>query len=116
MGRGDEDEALVWIDRALAVKADHGPSLFLKGALAKKRRDLAGAEASWKQACAAMPESFQAQQELGMLLAEQKRAAEALPYLERALEIARRSEGSNPQASQALDSLRGRIERLKRGE
>jgi tetratricopeptide (TPR) repeat protein len=111
--RGDEATALAWLAKALAKKPDHGPSLYLEGVLASKRGDASAAEDFLRRACDAMPASFDAHQELGTLLAGSQRPREAIPYLERALEIAVGAAGSNPDAGSALEALRDELARVR---
>ena len=115
LDRGDEADALAWLDRALEKKADHGPALYLKAVVLQKRGDATGAEALLRKACDAMPGSFDAHMQLGRLLAKASRKAEALPFLDRALDIARHAAQSMPGGKQALDHLRDEIEKLKAG-
>ena len=111
--RGDEATANAWLEKALGLKPDHGPSLYLEGALALKSGDRDAAEALFRKACEAMPGSFDAHQELGMLLAEAKRPKEALPFLEKALEIAVSAAGTRSEAAAALGRLREILEGVR---
>lgn len=111
--RSLDDSAFDWVERALALKPDHGPSHFLKGHVLKRRGDIEGAIAEWKRACEVMKESYQAQSELGMLLVQKERAKEALPYLERALEIATKAEAGHKESEQALGALRETLEKVR---
>jgi tetratricopeptide (TPR) repeat protein len=115
LDRGDEADALAWLDRAIEKKPDHGPALYLKAVVLLKRGDATGAEAMLRKACDAMPGSFDAHMQLGRLLAKASRGAEALPYLERAFEIARKASQGMPGGEQALANLREEIEKLKTG-
>ncbi len=111
--RGDEAEALEWLDRALKRKSDHGPSLYLRAKLLQKRGDSAAAEEGLRRACQAMPGSYDAAWQLGMLLAGQGRGKEALPFLERAFAIATSAAGDKPEARDALERLRATIEQVR---
>jgi tetratricopeptide (TPR) repeat protein len=115
LDRGDESDALDWLDRAIEKKADYGPALYMKAVVLQKRGDATGAEALLRKACDAMPGSFDAHMQLGRLLAKASRNAEALPFLERALDIARTAAQGMPGGEQALASLREEIEKLKSG-
>lgn len=111
--RGDAETAIRWLDKALSKKPDHGPSLYLKGVLVLKSGNRDEAEALFRKACEAMPGSFDAHQELGMLLADEGRSKEALPLLEKALELAESSQGTNPDAAAGLDRLREALARVR---
>jgi tetratricopeptide (TPR) repeat protein len=111
--RGDEADALEWLDRAIERKADHGPALFMKAMLLEKCGDSKSAEELLRKACAAMPESFDANEQLGQLLAKASRNAEAIPFLERALESASRAAQGVPGGEESLADLRATVERLK---
>ena len=111
--RGEVQPALAWLEKALAAKPDHGPSLYLKGALLLKSGDATTAEGLLRRACEVMPASFDAHQDLGMLLANAKRPKEALPFLEKALEIAVAAAGTNPDAEVGLAQLRETLARVR---
>jgi tetratricopeptide (TPR) repeat protein len=106
-------QASEWIERALAVKPDHGPSHFLKGALAKKRGDLAAAAEEWRKACAAMPDSASLHESLGMLLLQMKQKAEALVHLKQSLAIASREPAPDEMQRSAVQQLRETVEGLE---
>jgi len=112
--RGDVQGAIVWLDRALERRPDHGPSLYLKAMMLLKRGDPSSAEPLLRRACEAMPESFQAAEQLGRLLMQDSRGAEALPFLERALDLASRASRGVPGGEESLAGLRATVERLKR--
>ena len=111
--RGDAKTALAWLDKALEKKPDHGPSLFLRGMLELKSGNASAAEALLRKACKAMPGSFDAHQELGTLLAGSGRPKEALPFLEKALELAVSAAGTRPEAAATLDGLRETLARVR---
>lgn len=111
--RGDAETAILWLDKALEQEPDHGPSLYLKGVLVLKSGDKIEAEALLRKACSAMPGSFDAHQDLGMLLADERRPKEALPFLEKSLELAVSSQGTNPDAAAGLDILRETLARVR---
>ena len=85
--RERQDVALVWVEAALAVDPEHGPSLYLKGNIEEKRGQLELAAESLREACAAMPNAFEPHSQLGMLLASLGAREEALDHLERARAI-----------------------------
>jgi hypothetical protein len=85
----------------------------LKGALLLKSGDVTTAEGLLRRACEVMPASFDAHQDLGMLLANAKRPKEALPFLEKALEIAVAAAGTNPDAEVGLAQLRETLARVR---
>lgn len=111
--RGDKASAGEWLERALARKPDHGPSLYMKGMLLRKSGDDDAAEPLLRRACDAMPGSLEAHLQLGGLLLKQARDAEALPILERALEIATRASPGVEGAETPLAELRATVARLK---
>jgi tetratricopeptide (TPR) repeat protein len=111
--RGDTVDALDWLDRAIEVKADHGPALYMKAMLLAKGGDAAAVEPLLRRACNAMPGSFDAHEQLGELLARASREKEALPFLERALEIATEASKSMPGAQESLARLREQVERIR---
>lgn len=110
---GRESEASAWMEKALAVKPEHGPTHFLKGSLAKKRGDREAAAAEWRKACMAMPDSAAANEFLGLLLVEMKQPDEALPHLEKALAISTRAPVTDEMQKSAIEMLRETIARLK---
>jgi tetratricopeptide (TPR) repeat protein len=113
--RGDLDGALDWLGRALEKDPEHGPSLVLKARILAKRGEVGTAEALLQQACGAMPTSFDAHEQLGLLLANAGRKKEAVPYLERALEIATSSVRSLPGGAHVLAELRKKLDEVKSG-
>ncbi|MBK7874957.1 MAG: tetratricopeptide repeat protein [Planctomycetes bacterium] len=111
--REENASALDWIDRALARDAKHGPSHFLKAFLLKKKGDVAGAIENWTRACDELPESIPARTSLANALIEQQRFAEALKRLEEAQALVQKDVGRKPEAQDALEQLRVRIEDVR---
>ncbi|MBI5363380.1 MAG: tetratricopeptide repeat protein [Planctomycetes bacterium] len=111
--REANDEALDWIGRALAKKADHGPSHFLKAFLLRKRGDPNGAIENWTLACAELPKSVPARMSLANVLIEQERFAEALQRLEEAQSLAVKEQGQSAEAQAALAQLQARIDEVR---
>lgn len=111
--RGLDAQSLEWLDAALARDPKHGPSHYLQGFLLRRRGDIEGALASWRKARTEMPQSFEARQSLGELLVQQKRFAEALPYLQEAYALAAAAQGNEAEAQQALAHLRNAIEDVR---
>ena len=96
-----------------ADSPDHGPSHFLKAFLLKKKGDVAGAIANYEKACAELPESFQARQSLGNLYLDNKRYTDALRCFEQAYAIAEKAESQNPEAQNALSTLRALLDQVR---
>jgi tetratricopeptide (TPR) repeat protein len=113
--RGDFDGALAWLDRALVLKPDHGPSLYMKARFVERRGDAAAAEELLRKACEVMPTSFDAHEQLGLLLANAGRKQEAVPFLEKALAIASSSVRDLPGGEHALADLEKKLEEAKSG-
>lgn len=113
VARGANAKASAWLERALAVKGDHGPSHYLQGVLAERRGDHEAAIESWKKACVELPQGFQVRQELGTLLSTLGRHAEALPYLEAALKLGEEANAQDPQAAGAIDALKQKLEDVR---
>jgi Tfp pilus assembly protein PilF len=113
--RGDLAGALAWLDRALGKNPDHGPSLYLRARILAQRGDLATAELLFRKACEAMPTSFDAHERLGLLLVKAGRGKEAVPFLEKALEIASSSVRDLPGGEHALEDLRKKLDEVKSG-
>jgi tetratricopeptide (TPR) repeat protein len=87
IGRGRWDVAESWFDRALVLDPEHGPSLFGKGRVLRRLGRDEEALDLMRRGCERMPDDFVAQSELGLYLVDLGRAAEASPYLERALAL-----------------------------
>jgi len=81
------DTAESWLDRALAVDPEHGPSLFEKGRVLRHLGRLDEAVELMRQGCQRLPDDFVVQSEFGFFLLDLEREAEARRYLERALAL-----------------------------
>ncbi|MDZ4773316.1 MAG: hypothetical protein SGI72_09305, partial [Planctomycetota bacterium] len=112
--RNDVTGALEWIERALAVDANDGKTLFLKGGMLRKKGDSAGALAAWKRMCEILPDSLRAWESLGILQAELKDNAGALVSLRRALELVQKSGNTGPAALEEARALEARITELSK--
>lgn len=113
VARGSIGKASAWLERALAVKSDHGPSHYLQGVLAERRGEHEAAIELWKKACVELPQGFQVRQELGTLLSTLGRHAEALPYLEAALKLGLEANAQDPQAAGAIEALKQKLEEVR---
>ena len=113
--RGDRDGALAWLERALEKNPEHGPSLYLKARMLADRGDLESAETLFRKACEAMPTSFEAHERLGQLLVKAGRGKEAIPFLEKGLEIASASVRDVPGGERAVEELRKKLEEVRTG-
>jgi tetratricopeptide (TPR) repeat protein len=85
--RGRWDVAEPWLDRALALDPEHGPSLFQKGRVLRHLKRDAEAVELMRRGCERLPDDFVAQSEFGLYLGDLGRADEARPYLTRALTL-----------------------------
>ena len=85
--RGELTTARSWIERALEVSPEDGPSNYIYGALLRKLEaaDPTLALAPLRVAAEQLPTSYQAQFELADLLLQLRREGEAGPYLSKAL-------------------------------
>lgn len=113
--RGDFAGALAWLDRGLELSPDHGPSLYMKARFLERRGEPEAAEALLRKACEAMPTSFDAHEQLGLLLANAGRKPEAVPFLEKALAIASSSVRDLQGGERALEALRKKLEDVRSG-
>ena len=76
-----------WLDRALALSPADSAVLLAKARFLRRSEHHDEAVALWKEVCALRPTSFAEWSDLGAYLHSLGRDAEALPYLERALEL-----------------------------
>lgn len=113
--RGDPQAALEWIARVLALDPNHGSAHFLKGGMLRQLGDRDGAYARFKRASELLPDSYLVHETLADFCLELGRREEAIASFERALAIARNTPSTHPAAPAALESLRGKIERLRAG-
>jgi tetratricopeptide (TPR) repeat protein len=110
--RDDVEGALEWIGRALKVDPNDGQTLFLQGGMLRKKGDTDGALAAWKRTSEVLPDSWLAWESLGVLQAEAKDTKGARASLSRALEILRKTGGTNADAAAEARSLEERIRTL----
>jgi len=102
------DKALPWFERALQLDLDNGNAYLQRGKVQMALFDVQKAAASLHEACNLLPESFEAHYNLGALLANLGAHADALVYLELALEL--EPAGPNAGALQGtIDEIKGRI-------
>ena len=86
--------ASIWVQAALQANDQHGPSWYLQGTLQRAGQAEDLAVDSLRNACRLMSEAFEPHRDLGLLLASQGQAQEALEYLNRARELGPPSEWS----------------------
>lgn len=87
LARGELDRAETLSQQALAADPNHPESLANLGAIAHHRRDLARAEQYYERARALRPNFATNLRNLGMLWHEQGRSQDALPLVQRAVEL-----------------------------
>jgi tetratricopeptide (TPR) repeat protein len=114
-GRNDFDAALAWVAKAQALRPDDGEAHLLKGRLLRAKGEKEGALAEFERAAKALPEHAIAQQEYAAALLDAGNRQGAIDYLKRALEIAKRTQGVNPDAQAAIEALRSKIAELESG-
>ena len=88
--QGNLDNALLWFERALAADGNFGQAYLQRGkVLAQKGTlpEIGRAVDSLDRACRLMPGDFESHYNLGVLLVQGDNPVDALPRLERALEI-----------------------------
>lgn len=90
---GRRSEALARMEEVIALDADHADALnFLGYSLAEEGRDLERAESLIRRAIELKPQTGYMLDSLGWVLFQQGKAKEAVPHLEKALEL----EGDDP--------------------
>jgi len=85
--RGDSDQSLNSLKRALAINPNYADALALFGAILLDKDDLAGADKSFRKAILANSNNYNANYNLGRLLVKQQNYTEALPLLQRASKV-----------------------------
>ena len=106
---GNTDTAILWFERALAIDGKYGEAHLGRGkALVKKGTAEAIEKAilAFDQACRAMPGDFESHYNLGVLLLQTGNPQDALPRLERALQIRPNGEFA-PRLRQEIERIRG---------
>lgn len=88
LDRDQDDGAARAVEAALALDANSGDALLLLATVKARRGDLAGAEAGYRKAAAAMPASAEPQHHLCRTLLLAKKPADALVACEAALALA----------------------------
>jgi len=104
-----------WAERVLTVAPDHGAALFLRGSShARMRRPEVGVE-DLRRAVEALPDSHEVQLELAETLMELGLDAEALPHLERALELPSRVQREASLERAVRGGIRKQMQRIRGG-
>ncbi|OSM03996.1 tetratricopeptide repeat protein [Magnetofaba australis] len=85
--RGDQNSALILVERAIAVNGDNPHYHSTLGALRKETGDLSGAETACREALRLDPNLAEAQANLGIVLMATERETEALEPLNRAVSL-----------------------------
>ncbi len=102
------DDALPWFERALTLDPENGNAYLQRGKVQAQLFEPQKAGVSLHQACALLPESYEAHYNLGALLAGFGQHAEALGYLQKALELD--PAGPNVEAlRQTIAEIEGRL-------
>jgi tetratricopeptide (TPR) repeat protein len=99
--RGSLKESLRFIQRALAIDPDHGPSHYILAQVLARNDLPIEALGHFKIAGEHLPEDFQVQADCGIALAENGSGADAVPFIERALELLP-SQGLTTEQTEAL--------------
>lgn len=86
-GSAHWDDALVTVQKALRVKANHLPSLILKGLCLYHLQRVEEAEESFREALQTGPGDFAAQYFYGWILCEEQQYDSAMPHLRKAHQI-----------------------------
>lgn len=107
--RKDAKGALEWLSFALKIAPDDGKALFLQGAMLKISGDREGALRAWKRACEVLPGSLMAHQATAGLMIELGDKKSARAYLERAIDIAKKSDTQNPDVRAAIAELEKKL-------
>jgi tetratricopeptide (TPR) repeat protein len=84
--RKDLPGALAAYDTALKADSNNGPANLQRGYMAYRMGDSANAALYTTRAAAAMPDSPQAQRQLGLISLMQRKADAAIPYFQKALD------------------------------
>ena len=85
--RGESNLALIGLKKALAINPNYADALALFGAILLDRGDLVEAEKLFRKALLANSNNYNANYNLGRLLAKQQKFVETLPLLQRASRI-----------------------------
>lgn len=108
LNAGRNEQALELFDRAVTADPTDAAALYQRGSTRAKLGNYAGAEQDMRAALAVRPDFPEAQLELGIALTEQRKYAEAEPYLV----WAQRSPDLDGQASFFLGITQLRLERF----
>jgi tetratricopeptide (TPR) repeat protein len=104
---GDPQKALEWLDRALTIDGRLGNAHLLRAKALVQLGDVPRAVNAFQEACRWLPRSFDAHYNLGVLLLQNGLTEDAVPYLERAIEL-------DPQGPHA-EAIRAELERIEGG-
>jgi len=81
------DESLRFVDRALSLDPNHGPSHYLVAQIYARSGELEASLVHFRAACVNLPDDFQVHADCGIAHSSYGATDEARPYLERALEL-----------------------------
>jgi tetratricopeptide (TPR) repeat protein len=111
--RRQSESALEWVDRALAMSPGDGHALLVRGrALLDLERDAEALE-SLRAACAALPNEYVPHFELGVALARNGWADEALEHLREAGKLGPPAAWTESERAAAVKDLEQRIRKLE---
>ena len=111
--RGEFDLTESWLNAALTLDANHGPSLLLKARLLRRRDRRSEALHVMRLAVAALPASYEIRSELGASLAEEGLVEEAIEALEAALALETPAEWDEELAQSSRERLAEKIRELR---
>ncbi len=113
--REDFEAARFWVDLALTSDPGHGGALHLDGVLARQAGEPERALGAFYAAAQEIPDSFQIYHDLGYLLLELGHPFEAVPNLERALELVPETPNSPAAAARLREKIEASLEKIRGG-
>ena len=113
--RGSLKESLRFTQRALTIDPDHGPSHYILAQVLARNDQPNEALRHFKIAGQRLPDDFQVQADCGVALAENGSDADAVPFIERALELLPSQGFATEQAEALSQRLREALDGIREG-